>query len=342
MAEKTRPPTAKRLRDVRKRGEVVFSTDVSSTLVFVAVVLALWLLGATAFSLLQELWRHATSIRLLEAPDAQIGELLTHAASTLLWGMVPIAAVAALAGIAGSFGQVGGLAAWSRLAPDANRLNPADGLKRIFSTRNLVNLVKMVVKTLLLVALLFVVVRGFVPSAVKLGHTYPAAMMSVGARAMLVTFGWAAVIYAAMAAVDYVHQHHEFMKRHRMSIDDVRRENKDTEGDPLLAGRRRAAHMEAVYMGLGDRVRAASAVIQSQRVAIALQYLGEKDLPRVIARGEGEVAQQIVRLAGEALIPVERDAGLAERLYDEVPADQPIPRSLHGPVARLLRWAQGS
>jgi type III secretion protein U len=83
-------------------------------------------------------------------------------------------------------------------------------------------------------------------------------------------------------------------------------------------------------------------VIHSQRVAVALQYLGEKDLPRVIARGEGAVAWQIVRLATEALIPTEEDANLAERLYQEVPAGQAIPRSLYGPVARLLRWAQGS
>jgi len=342
MAEKTHEPTPRRLRDARKRGEVVVSADVSSTAEFVAVLVAAWLLGPSAFSLVQELWQHATSVTLLAAPDTRMTELLTHAAATLLWGTMAITAVAALGGIAGSFFQVGGLAAWSRLVPKANRLNPAEGLKRIFSTRGLINLLKMVVKTLLLAALLFVVIRGFIDTALKLGYAHPAAMMSVGARAMLITFGWAAVIYAVMAVVDYVHQRYEFMKQNRMSIEDVRREYKEDEGDPLTAGRRRSAHFEAVYASLGDRVRAASAVIHSQRIAVALQYLGEKDLPRVIARGEGAVAWQIVRLATEALIPVEEDASLAERLYEEVPADQAIPRSLYGPVAKLLRWAQGS
>jgi type III secretion protein U len=341
MAEKNRDPTPRRLRDARRQGEVVFSPDISSTAVFVAVVALVWLAGATAFGALQALWHFATEPLMFAAPDQRMAELMTQVASTLLWLVIPVAAIAALAGILGSFSQVGGLAVWSRIKPDAKRLNPAQGLQRIFSTRNLVNLGKMLAKTLLLGALLFVVIRGFLGAALKLGYSYPGTILSATGRAVLVTFAWAGVIYAVMAAVDYAHQRFEFMKKHRMSIDDLRRENKETEGDPIVAGRRKAAHFEAVYMNLGDRVRASSAVIRSQRVAVALQYLGDKDLPRVIARGEGQAALQITRFASEALIPVEEDAGLAERLYDEVPIDQPIHRSLYAPVATLLRWAQG-
>jgi type III secretion protein U len=113
------------------------------------------------------------------------------------------------------------------------------------------------------------------------------------------------------------------------------------QGDPVNTSRRRSAHFEAVYASVGDRVRAASAVIHSASTAVALQYLGEKDLPRVIARGEGDQAAQIRRFAAEALVPMEFDPQLAGRLYDEVPLDQPIPRSLYAPVAKLLRWATG-
>jgi type III secretion protein U len=341
MTEKQHDPTPRRLREARRRGEVSFSPDVASTATFIGVMLALWLLGATAFGMLQELWRHATSDTLLRDPTRRLPELLWHATEVLLWGTVPVVAAAALAAIAGSFFQVGGLAVWSRIKPDVNRLNPAEGLQRLFSTRNLFNLLKMVVKTLLLAALLYVVVRGFIPSALKLGHTTPATMMSVGARAVLLTFAWAAVIYAAMAAVDFAHQRYEYIKQHRMSTDEMLREHKDAEGDPLNASRRRSAHMEMVYASLADRVRGASAVIHSPRVAVALQYDGERDLPRVIARGENEVAAQIRRVAAEAMVPVEHDAALAERLYDEVPVEQPIPRSLFAPVARLMRWAHG-
>ncbi len=341
MAEKDQKPTAKRLRDARKRGDVVYSSDVSSAVSFVVVVAMLWLMGTTAFSLLRELWRHATSETLFADPSARMPELLRHTGEVLLWGTIPLMAVAALAAIAACFFQVGALAAWEKLKPDVSRLNPAQGFQRIFSARNLINLLKMVVKTLLLGALMFVVIRGLLASALKLGYTSPPVVMAVGGQSILILFGWAAVIYVAMAALDYVHQHHEFMKQHRMSIQELRQEYKEVQGDPVNTARRRSAHFEAVYASVGDRVRSASAVIHSASTAVALQYFGERDLPRVIARGEGDMAAQIRRFAAEAAVPMEFDAQLAGRLYDEVPLDRPIPRSLYAPVATLLRWATG-
>jgi type III secretion protein U len=126
-----------------------------------------------------------------------------------------------------------------------------------------------------------------------------------------------------------------------MSIDEVRRDHKEAEGDPTTRARRRGTYYETIYAGLADRVAMASAVIHSDRVAVALQYLGERDLPRVIARGEAEIAQQIRRFAAEALVPLAFDAALAERLHADVPLEQPIPRRLYAPVAKLLRWAGG-
>jgi len=338
---KDQPPTPRRLREARRRGEVVFSADVASTGVFAIVVIALWLLGSTVFALLRGLWLHATSAEVLMLPDDRFAELLAHTARVLLWSALPVTALAALAAIAGSFFQVGGVMAWGRLKPDVNRLNPAEGLKRVFSSRNLVNLLKMLLKTALLIALVTLAIRGLLGAALKLGYLRPDGIMETGALSLLRMFGWAAAIYAAVAALDYVHAHHEFIKSQRMSIDEVRRDYKEAEGDPTTRSRRRGTYYETVYAGLADRVALASAVLHSDRVAVALQYLGERDLPRVIARGENEMAVQMRRFAADALVPVEFDAALAERIYDEVPLEQPIPRSLYAPVAKLLRWAQG-
>ena len=340
-ALKDQKPTPRRLREARKRGDVVFSADVASTVVFGVVVASLWLLGATSFGLLRELWLHATSAELLTRPDDRLPELLHHTARVLLWIALPVTGLAALAGIAGSFFQVGGVVAFSRLKPDVGRLSPARGLQRMVSTRNLVNLAKVLVKTALLGLLVALTLRGLLGTALKLGWLAPDAIMAVGARALMGLFGAAVVIYAALAGVDYVHQRYEYIKGLRMSIAEVRRDHKDAEGDPLTRARRRGAHFEAIYAGLGDRVAASSAVIHSARVAVALQYLGERDLPRVIARGENEVAMRLRELAIDARVPLADDAGLAERLYAEVPLDHPIPRALYAPVATLLRWAQG-
>jgi type III secretion protein U len=341
MEEKDQKPTPKRLRDARKRGEVVFSHDVANSAIFVLVLAALWMSGSLGFSLLKGLWLQATSAPMLTRPEENFAQLLLVTGETFLWGVLPITAVSLVAAVAASFFQVGGLAAWERLKPDVKRLNPAEGFKRLVSTRNLVNLLKMLFKTGLLAALMYVVIRAHVGQALSLGHAHPATIMGAGAQIVLVTFAWAALIYIVMAGVDYAHQHYEFMKQQRMSLDEVRREYKENEGDPINASRRRSAHFEAVYASLADRVRAASAVIHAGSVAVALQYLGEKDLPRVIARGEGDVAAQIRKFAAEGLIPTEFDPQLAQRLYEDVGLDMPISRPLYERVAQLLRWAQG-
>jgi type III secretion protein U len=342
MTIKDQKPTPRRLRDARKRGDVVHSAEVASTTVFVVVVVALWLLGSTTFGLLRELWLHATSNELLTRPDDRFVELMHHTVRVLLWTALPVMGLAGLAGIAGSFFQVGGLLAWERIKPDVTRLDPMRGLARVFSTRNLFNLVKTLAKTVLLATLVALTIRGLLDAALALGHLRPDGIMAAGAHALLGLFGWAAGIYAALAAIDYVHVRHETMKSLRMSIDEVRREHKDAEGDPMTRARRRGAQLEAVYASVADRVAASSAVIHSGHVAVALQYLGERDLPRVIARGEGEIAHRIRELAADARVPLAEDAALAARLHAEVPLDQAIPRSLYMPVARLLRWAGGA
>ncbi|HRK56520.1 MAG TPA: EscU/YscU/HrcU family type III secretion system export apparatus switch protein [Burkholderiaceae bacterium] len=341
MAEKKHQPTDRRLRDVRKRGEVVTSHDVTSTFVFVGSVILLWLLGSTLYDLLNDLISHAFSPRTLSSPDVYLTPLLQQTVMVLLYSLVPFAAVELIFGMAGAFAQVGGLMAWTRIKPDMKRLNPAEGLKRMFSSRNVINLVKMLIKTLLLGALMYVVIRSSLNDAVRSGYGDVFSILHVAAHLIMVVFAWAILIYIIMAAVDYVHVRYEFMKQNRMSTDEVRREHKDSEGDPILLSRRRAAQQEAVYASLVDRVAASSAVIYSKEVALAIQYRGPKDLPRVIGKGIGQVAAQIRRHAKEQLIPMQEDADLAHRLYEEVMIDRPVPRYLYIRIAKLLRWATG-
>ena len=99
--------------------------------------------------------------------------------------------------------------------------------------------------------------------------------------------------------------------------------------------------MEMLFASLQDRVRWSTAVVHSKRVAVALQYLGPEDLPRVLARGEGDMAQQIKRHAIDLLIPTAFEAAIAEQLYEQVAQDAAIPKHLFAPVSKLLRWADG-
>lgn len=340
MQEKRLPPSAKRLRDARKRGDVVFSADVASSLMFVVLLAFLWGLSGSAIELLWGLWQQSTGVEMFKHPDEQWGQALQHAAAVLLAVCASVCAVAAAAAALGSFMQVGGLAAWGRLAPDAKRLNPGQGLERLFSMRNVVNLGKLLLKTVLLGGLLWSVILGHLGSALRLGYLTPAGQMAAIGQVLLTTLAWAAVVYAVMAVADYAHQRFEFMKQHRMSPDELRREHQDSEGNQLNQSRRRATHFEAVYASVADRVRAATLVVHSRTVALALQYVSADQPPRVVAVGLGGVAEQICRLAREQMLYVELNPSLADQLQRDVALDMVAPQGLADVLLKLLRRAQ--
>jgi type III secretion protein U len=127
-----------------------------------------------------------------------------------------------------------------------------------------------------------------------------------------------------------------------MSIEEVRREHKETEGDPHIRVRRRQLHREAGEAGMLTGVRKASVVVVNPtHIAVALYYqAGETDLPVVVAKGEGELARAIRRIAEEEGIPIVHDVDLARRLRADAPVDQYIPEELIEPVAAVLRWAR--
>lgn len=342
MSDRKHPPTRRVLLQARRRGEVPFSTDFASSAVFVAVTAACAWLTDAALQQLAALWREATAAPVLASPAQHLILLLERAAVLTAMVLGTVATLALAAGVGGSFVQVGGLMAWSRIAPDLARLNPAKGLTRIVSLRNLVQLAKMVVKTALLSALVMVILRSQLAQVTAIGHLPTSALAGVIGRALFMTTCWAAVVYVAMAAFDHWYQRYDFIRQRRMSRDDLRRDRREAEGDPRQASRRRSLHFESVFLSLQDRVRAAAVVVVSNRVAIALQYRGETDLPRVLAKAEGEVALGVRQLARMQGVPVVVDAGLAERLHELAPLDQFIPRALHPAVASCLRQAARS
>ncbi|WP_454738051.1 EscU/YscU/HrcU family type III secretion system export apparatus switch protein [Cupriavidus necator] len=340
-SEKNLEATQRKLDEARKRGEVPRSSDVTSSVVFLGVLAGLWLLGRYFVRLFQALWHSAMGSVPQHLVDQQMLVLGEAGARFLLMGVLPIVAIALVCGIVGAFVQVGPLVAFEQIKPNLARLNPAEGLKRMFAVRNLVNLAKILVKIALLAGLVYVLALGAIEDGVRTGYARPAEILLLVAYIILRMCCWAAVIYLVMAVVDYVHERYQFMKRQRMSVEEYRREYKETQGDPIMAGRRRAAFFEAAFFGVGERVRVSTAVVYSTQYAVALRYDGPGTLPKVVAKGSGHVAARIRQAAADYLIPSAFDSELAQRLYLNVPLDRYIDRTLFERVADLMRWAKG-
>lgn len=343
MQQKQFPPTPKRLRDARRRGEVVHSAEVSGTVAFVVLLLALWALGGHAVQLLEGLWRHSGDADVFGSGIDRFDEVLLprlqHAGGVVLVVCVAVCALAALCAAAGSFAQVGGVAAWSRLAPKASHLNPGAGLERVFSMRNVVNLAKMVVKSLLLAALLLVAIRAQLDDAARAGHLGAEGQLVVLARGLALLMGWASVIYAAMAAVDWLHQKHEFTKKLRMSLEDVRRELQESEGHETTRQRRRGEHHDAVFAGLEDRIARSTLAVGDAQLAVALGYHDARKPPLVMAMGRADAARRLVEAAARRGLMVVPDLELARALVRDGVPDRPAPGHLHTRLERLLQHA---
>ncbi|VWB45735.1 type III secretion protein [Burkholderia lata] len=342
MAEKDQKPTAKRLREAREKGDVPKSAETISSAFFVGVCVALAVGIGALFARLQALFRLVFDAVGAADPSARIAVLIDGAARDWATLSAQIVAAGLLAGLLAGFVQVGGVMAWSRLVPQLSRLNPAEGMKNLWSLRNLVNLAKMLLKTALLVATLgWLIVESLDPS-VQSGFTRPISILALIVKLLMLLFGWAALIYIVMALIDIVHQRHEFNQKMKMSIDEVRREHKEDEGDPHIEAKRRQLAREAQFASLSDRIGYASVVVYSPRVAVALYYGGIGTLPWVLARGEGDAAERIVRAARDALRPTLANVGLAQALYETTPENGTIQPQHFREVAQLLKWATGA
>lgn len=343
MSEKQHKPTQRRLEDARREGEVVRSADVVGALVFIGVLMLLWQGGPWLLERLRGLLvQNVAAAARARDPSAAVVQALVSAGGQWLLVSVAVFGVVAVLAALGAFAQVGGMVAPKRLAPMLSRLNPGEGIQRMFSVRNLVGLAIMLLKVGCLALMLFVVIRESLSLPLQAGYGRPAAILAVVAHLVLMLFGWAAVVYVLMAAVDYWHVRLEFFKKNRMSTEELRREHRELQGDPHIVGRRRQLALEVQYSALEDRMRIATAVVFSARHAVALYYPGDGTLPMVIAKGSGEAVQRIRQMAEYHLVPTAANAGLAERLHDTVPMDTTIDRTLFRDVAALLRWADGA
>ena len=339
-ADKTEKPTSKRLRDARKKGDVSKSKELTSTVAIIGWLALIWLMTPTIFRRFDALFTLVFNSLGRPFKDT-IGDISAAALDVSLALLLPMMVGAALLGLFTEFLQVGPIAAASRVKPDAARLNPAEGVKRMFSQENLVEVLKSVVKTAALIGILIAVLHSQLGNFIKLTTSPPGALGKAYGHATLVLGAWVLFVFFFVSVMDAAYQRFAYIKRLRMSRRDIRRENKDEEGDPQIKGRRRQLHQEWANRNLVEAVKTANVVVTNPtHVAVAILYTpGETLVPVVAAKGEDHVAQLIREAAEEHGIPIMQNIDLARGLYERAEIDEFIPVEFFEAVAELLRWA---
>lgn len=261
---------------------------------------------------------------------------------TLVLGLsLPLVAAGALAAAALGAVQTGGVFSFSKLAPDFARVNPIQGLQNLFRLDRLVALLRALVTTLLIA---WLAVRLVLSEAPSLGNSV--GQLEQGARAGLSlahTLAWvAAMLGLGFSAVDLLAVRHVWLRRLRMSKDEIKREHRQAEGDPELKAARQRAHREALAGSMLNAVKDATVVIVNPtHLATALRYDETSDAaPKVVSQGAGDLARKIIEAAHAYGVPVVRDVPVARALAELELGDE-IPEALYEAVAEVLHEVLG-
>jgi type III secretion protein U len=338
---RTEKPTPKRLRDARLRGDVAASRELTSATSLVVGLFAVTLAGPSIASGLAAQLRDALAAAVrgdvVLAPRAAILAAAMQLASAAL---VPLAA-AAIAACGCGVLQARGLFSLQAAAPRWSRIEPVAGLRRLFSSSQLALLALGVCKVLAVAAVAWSERAELVAAAAALLRTsstsalleaLPAAAAPLALRlgALLVAFGVADLLLAR--------RRHE--RSLRMTLDEVRRERKEQDGDPQQKADRRSAHR--ALANAAPVARATCVVVNPTRLAVALQHDPATDsAPVVLAKGAGAQARRIRGEALRAAVPIVQDVPLARALFRLAEVGDEIPEELYHAAAAVLIHVHG-
>ena len=249
-------------------------------------------------------------------------------------------AIAVIAGAIGNFLQFGLLFTTEPLKFDLTKLDPVKGIKRLFSTRALIELLKSVLKISLIGTVTTMILWINISNVLSLSFKSPwAALITVSKLTVLMGIA-ASIVLLFIAVLDYFYQKFEYEKNLKMSKQDIKDEYKNTEGDPLIKSKIKQRQREMAMRRMMQEVPQADVVITNPtHYAIALKYDEETmDAPKVVAKGTDFIAQKIKLIAKENDVVMVENRPLARAMYDQVEIGQRIPDEFFKAVAEVLAY----
>lgn len=336
---KTEKPTRHKLREARKKGQVPFSKEVPTTLTLLFGGIYLWLMFDWMLGKLVELMSSPANLFELEFEEA----LKTWLDLTFLeWVFVltvPLALLMFVVVLLSGIIQFGFVFSVQPLIPQYSKIDPVKGFERIFSQRTLVETLFTLIKLVLIGWVVYVVIRNRVPDLLEGADWCGAFCLVEQFQAMMwELFFYVMPLLLVLMVLDWLYRRYDFEKEQRMTKEELKRETKDHEGDPLLRGYRRSSHREMADLDLMELIPRARVVISDASAAVAVLYEpGITELPVVLAMGRGKTARQMEEIATSQGVPIREKPGLATLIADEGIIDHFVPDSALTDVAQILK-----
>ena len=341
--DKTEDPTQKRLDDAHAKGDVVKRQEVNTWFIIAGATLVLSTfsgsVGGGILTPLRNLIANAGQLRADGAALLQLGNTLGYAVLGAIG--VPLLMLM-LAAIAGNMIQHRLVWSSESLAPKFSKVSPGAGLKRIFGKQAIANFAKGVFKLIALGAVMMAVLW---PERYRLESFMmfdPSAIMGVTTNLTLQLMGAVVAMLAAVAIADYFFQYRQWYQRQRMSLQEIKDEFKQSEGDPHIKGKIRQLRQQRMKKRMMAAVPGASVVITNPtHYSIALRYDRGMTAPVCVAKGVDNVAFKIREVAKKHDIPIVENVPLARALYATVDIDDEIPVEHYQAVAEVIGYVMG-
>ncbi|RAR64568.1 flagellar biosynthetic protein FlhB [Onishia taeanensis] len=340
--EKTEDATPRREQKAREDGQVARSRELATFLLLLAGVIGLWSMGNTLYN---ELGTVMEQSFLFERRQAfEVMPMLTHAwtlGQNALFTLMPLFFLLVCVALVAPALLGGWLISAKSLQPQLSKMNPLKGLKRLFSTQALAELAKAIAKAVLVggVGAWFLVTHlgefmSLMNQPVKQALANAMSLAATACGLMILTL-------IVPVLIDVPFQLWSHAKKLRMSKDEVKREHKESEGDPQVKGRIRSQQQAMARNRMMSKVPEADVIVTNPtHYAVALSYDQSKmAAPRVVAKGADEVAKRIRELGEEHGVPMLEAPPLARALHGHVDLDGEVPMALYTAVAEVLAWS---
>ena len=339
--QKTEEPTPKRKREAREKGQVAKSQELNQAFTLLASFSMLYILFSGMMdSLTMEVTSYLDFDTVVNLDIASSYNILMEAIFYVASLVVPVMLASAIMGIVINFSQVGPLFTGESLKPKLDSLNIIKGFGKLFSIKSLVEMVKSVLKIIIIAVIAYIYLRNSITDLITMTEQglYPALMLIgnlIFKAAVAIT-----IFLVGVGVFDFIYQKWEHKRNLKMTKYEVKQERKEMEGDPQLKQKRKEKQRQMSVNRMMSEVENADVVITNPtHIAVALEFdIKEMDAPKVLAKGEGYVALKIKEKAKELDIEIVENKPLARSLNKMCEIDDFIPEELFEAVAEILAY----
>jgi flagellar biosynthetic protein FlhB len=347
--QRTEEATPRRLDEARREGQVAISTELVAALGLCAGFAALLLagpqlsdrIGGVIVGTIRGLPTFGPAQLDLQDFASLIESVILPVGGGLALIIAPALAIIALAG----YGQVGFVVAPKAIEPKPSKIDPIQGVSRLFSLRSVVRTAQAAAKVLLITFTVMFIAWTQIEGISRLGASELGPLLVGLGRVAMLSTGGALLVIVLLGFVDFFYQRFQHRRDLRMTKQELRDEHKLTEGDPHVKARVRQVQREMATRRMMSEVpKAAVVVTNPTHYAVALRYDRDADgralqhAPTVVAKGVDALAQRIKQVAADADVHCYEDVALARALYAQVELGEEIPGELYAAVATVLGY----